>query len=348
MRSTYWQSIALLLICLAGNATAQEVHKRRSGVFATESISAAMPISQKARIVIASTAFLSGSISITTATTDSLKVTYVKIAKAANRSMAIDFIDLISVLVEGRPEAPIIKLRSPNPAPWSGTNYSGRVEAEIEVPPGVEIEINATKFDVTVQGPLRALDIPESLGRLEISGITERLTAITSNRRVFVSDVTGKIVIATSNSSLTAKSLTSLDGQARLRNEGGNIRITDFVGSINIRNSFGRITLEQFLPRGEGSYIRSASGPVTIDILEMTEGQLVVTNRQEDIDITVPDTLSAFYSLSVGDGGVIEATNFPFTPDMVQPNRLSLQSGDGLVEITGSIKGKGNIYIRGR
>jgi hypothetical protein len=80
----------------------------------------------------------------------------------------------------------------------------------------------------------------------------------------------------------------------------------------------------------------------------MTEGQLVVSNRQEDIEITVPDTLSAFYTLSVDDDGIIEATNFPFTPDLVERNRLNLQSGDGRVDILGSVKGKGNIYIRGR
>jgi len=79
----------------------------------------------------------------------------------------------------------------------------------------------------------------------------------------------------------------------------------------------------------------------------MTEGQLVVSNRNEDIDITVPADISAFFSLNVGENGVIEATNFPFTTDLVQRNRINLISGDGTVDVSGSIRGEGNIYIRG-
>jgi hypothetical protein len=80
----------------------------------------------------------------------------------------------------------------------------------------------------------------------------------------------------------------------------------------------------------------------------MDEGQVVVTNRQEDVDISVPDSLSAFFTLSVDEGGVIKASNFSFTPDLVQRSRLSLQSGDGRADIRGSVKGSGNIYVRGR
>lgn len=348
MRSRMPLCMNLLLTCLVTTASSQEVFERENGLFVTEEIEAAMPVEANAKILIASAENLSGELTITTAETDSLRVTYTKVAKASTRSQAIDFIDLISVIVEGRLGAPVVRLRSPNPAPWSGTDYSGRIEATILVPHGADVEIAAQTFDVTSRGPLRGLEILESLGRLDISGITERLQAATANRRVMVSDITGKISVATTNSSLIAESINSLEGQARFRNEEGEIQIDGFIGSINARNSFGRITIEDFEPRGEGSYIRGASGPVSVEIVSMSEGQLVITNRQEDIDISVPDSLSAFYTLSVGDDGVIEATNFSFTPDMVQPSRLSLQSGDGQVDIRGTIKGKGNIYIRGR
>jgi hypothetical protein len=153
---------------------------------------------------------------------------------------------------------------------------------------------------------------------------------------------------ATTNSSLMAENITSVKDQARFRNDGGDIEITGLVGTLDIKNSYGRITVENFESRGRSSYIRGASGPISIELVSMTEGQLVVSNRQEDVEITVPDTLSAFYTLSVDDDGIIEASNFPFTPDLVERNRLNLQSGDGRVDILGSVKGKGNIYVRGR
>lgn len=348
MKSSLWLLTAMILVGLVSVGTTQEVYQRAKGQWMTEEIVAVVPVTANATILIASAIHLSGELTITATEGDSLRVVYAKVAKATNRSQAIDFIDLISVVLEGRPDAPTVKLRSPNPAPWSGTNHSGRVEAEIFVPHGAEVEINAQTFDVTVRGPLRVLEIPESLGRLDITEVTERLDVSTANRRVTVRNITGKISVATTNSSLIAESITSLDEQARFRNDGGDIRINGLVGSINARNSFGRITVENFEPCGEGSYIRGASGPVAVEITRMTEGQVVITNRQEDIDISVPDTLSAFYTLSVGDDGVIEASNFSFTPDLVQRSRLNLQSGTGQVDIRGSIKGKGNIYVRGR
>jgi hypothetical protein len=183
---------------------------------------------------------------------------------------------------------------------------------------------------------------------MDISNITESLNLTTANREVRLRDITGRISATTSYEALIAEDITSLEDQARFRNDYGDIEIIGLTGSVNVRNSYGRIDIERFAARGQSSYIRGSSRPIAIEIKEMKEGQLVVSNRQEDIEIVVPDTLSAFYSLSVDDDGVIEASNFPFTPDLVERNRLNLQSGDGRVDVGASVKGKGNIFIRGR
>lgn len=338
-----------LLGLLGASASAQEVVERESGVFATEKIPIRKAVGRRAKIQLAAAVNLSGTIRIATQGSDSLDIKYVKTAKAADRSQAIDFIDLISVVVEGRPGSPVIKMRAPNPAPWSGTDdYNGRVELEIVAPSDAEIEILAPPFDVTAVGPLRSLDVPESLGGMDISNITENLNITTANRAVSLRDITGQISVVTSRESLIARDIKSLEDQARFRNEGGDIELIGVVGSVNIKNTYGRITVEKFTSRGQGSFIRGTSGPVSVEVVDMQEGQLVVSNRQEDIEIVVPDTLSAFYSLSVDDDGVIEASNFSFTPDLVERNRLNLQSGDGHIDIGATVKGKGNIFIRGR
>ncbi len=341
-------SALALLGLLAASASAQEVIERESGVFATEKIAMRKAVGSRAKIQLVAAVNLSGTIRIATQLSDTIDIKYVKTAKASDRSQAIDFIDLISVVIEGRPESPVVKMRAPNPAPWSGTDYSGRVELEIIAPSDAEIEILAPPFDVTTVGPLRALDVPESLGGMDISNITESLNITTANRAVTLKDITGQISVVTTRETLVARDIKCLEDQARFRNEGGDIELIGVVGSVNIKTSYGRINVEKFTARGQSSYIRGSSEPVSIEVLEMKEGQLVVSNRQEDIEIVVPDTLSAFYSLAVDDEGVIEASNFPFTPDLVEHNRLNLQSGDGRVDIGVTIKGKGNIYIRGR
>ena len=80
----------------------------------------------------------------------------------------------------------------------------------------------------------------------------------------------------------------------------------------------------------------------------MQDARLTVTNQYEDIDLEVPRSLSALISLAVEEGSTIEATNLLVKPDLVESNRLYLISGKGESTLTGSIQGRGNIYIQGR
>ena len=329
-------------------ADAQEVYERENGIYESEAIELSAPLASGSNVQIASTAMLSGRIVLTAEDTDTMKVVYIKAAKATSKSQAIDFIDLISVDIGGRADAPVVKLRAPNPAPWSGTNYSGMVEVEVIVPLDCGIVVDAQVYDISAVGPFRSFEVENSLGRLEVSRVSEKLNVSTANRRVTLEDINGDIQAATTNSSLIARGVTSLQEQARFRNEGGDIRIEGLVGSLNIRNSFGRVTVEGFEARGENSAIRGSSGPIFVEVISMPNGQLSVTNRQEDIELSVPDTLAAYYTLSVGDEGMIEVSNFPFQADLIQRDRLSLQSGESDVDIRGTIKGIGNIYVRGR
>ena len=340
-------AVFVLTLVLATAARSQEIYEGASGVYYTDTLTVKLAAHPGGNLVIKSAAHLTGTLLLQKGDDDRILVKYVKRAKAGSRSQAIDFIDLISVSAYDRPSEAIIELRAPNPAPWNDTDYYGSVTAVVILPAYSVVEIDAYYFDVTVDGPLRSVVIPESLGRLEISHITEKLEVNTANRRVNLKDVNGNISASTTNSSLIAEQITSSEGQARFSNDGGDIRVTDFKGAINAKNSYGRITIEGFRPVGQSSFIRGASAPIVIQVVNMTEGQLVVSNRDEDIDLTVPADISAFFSLNVGENGAIEATNFPFTTDLVQRNRLNLISGDGTVDVSGSIRGEGNIYVRG-
>ena len=225
---------------------------------------------------------------------------------------------------------------------------AGELEVVVTVPQQAEVEIDALYFDVAVVGPLGALRVPSSLGRFDVENVHGEIEISTANQRVNVKDISGSISISTKNSPILARSLHASGGSAaNFRNEGGTIDIEDFAGAINLKGEYGRISLTNFRLSGESSFIRSSSGPIVIEITEMTEGQLVINNRNEDIDITVPDNLDAFLSMAVSDGGSIEATGFIFKTDLVKPNRLNIIAGDGTVEIASSVRGQGNIYVRG-
>lgn len=347
MRFKTFILIAILPAITGVGANAQDVFKKDDGLFTTRDISLKQSMNGTTNVLIRSAEQLSGRLEIITSNDATISVVYRKQARTSSRSRALDFIDLISVSLNVLPDGAHLQLRAPNPPPWNNQVESGKVDVLMTVPEGCQIEIEATYFDVSASGPFKSVVIPSSLGRLEISKVTELLDVVTANRRVTLDSISGRISVTTTNSSLLARSIRSLDEQARFRNENGDIRIDGFTGSINAKNSYGRITIVDFEPRGEGNFIRGSSAPIMLWISRMTEGQLDISNRHEDIDITVPESLSAYFSLAVDNDGVIEATDLSFQTDLVRFNRLNLLTGDGAVDISGSIRGKGNIFVRG-
>lgn len=335
-----------LWLAMASPTPAQEVFEQEKGVFAARELRASAPIKTGERLIIRAATTLSGQITITTSPDNMASVVYTKRAETGSRSRAVDYIDLIAVDISRVPEGARLQLRAPNPAPWSG-NESGSVEAEIQVPEGVLVDIEALYFDIVATGPFSGIIIPSSLGRLEISRVDGRVELATANRKVGLKEITGDISVQTSNSSLIASQIASPKGQAVFRNDGGEIRIDGFIGEISARNDFGRIEITNFTPTGRRNVIRGQSAPIVLELSELGSSQLVVSNRLEDIDITVPSELSGVLTLAVDTGGRIEVSSLKFQTDLVQRDRLGIVVGDGDGFISGSISGRGNIYIRG-
>ena len=133
----------------------------------------------------------------------------------------------------------------------------------------------------------------------------------------------------------------------RRKNDGGDITIEGMTGHLNIGSNYGRVEVTDFTVEGRGNFIRGFSGPIVVELTDLGDGQLVVMNRYEDIEIVVPADLSAMLSLAVGEQGRIEATNLKFTPEFIETNRMNLTAGDGRGRIKSEIRGEGNIYVIG-
>lgn len=336
---------ALLALSASGWVRAQEIFSESKDLYSTRELIMSTQTAPGSQIVISSAATLVGKLSIVASRADTVNVTYFKKAKTTGRSRAIDYIDLIAVSLERLPGGIRVEMRAPNPAPW-GSTEEGLVEARLVIPQDCHVSIEAPYFDVEAVGPFKSFVVPNSLGRFDVKDVTERLEISTSNRRLTIENVTGDINVATSNSTLSARNVTSLDGKAVFRNDGGDIKIEDIAGEIDVKNSYARIEVDRFSSSGKKSYVRGTSGPIILNITKMDGGELIVTNRLEDVEISVPQDISARFSLAVEEQGRIEVSHFPFQTDLVQQNRLELVSGEGLSLIAGSVRGRGNIYIR--
>jgi hypothetical protein len=337
--------VAAILIAPA-TAVAQQVFPKGDGAWATEEIALAGQATSVSALRIMAAAELRGRLTITTHESDRLEVTYIKRAKTASRSDAINYIDLLAIALDFLPKEARLELRAPNPSPWAKRGDDASMDVAVRVPVKWKIAVEATYYDVTAEGPFSAVVIKPSLGRLSVSKVDGVVDLATANRRVDIEDVTGRISVTTSNAMLAGHGIVSLTEPARFRNEAGEVDISDVRGAVNITNEYGRISVTAFDPAGAASLIRGGQAPITIELGQVSAG-LVVSNRNEDIDIAVPSGLSAMLHLAVDDNGLIEATGFPFTTDLVQPTRLTLIAGGGEVDISGKIRGEGNIYVRG-
>ncbi|MGH8015724.1 MAG: hypothetical protein ACREBV_05995 [Candidatus Zixiibacteriota bacterium] len=338
---TFW------LFSLPILSPAQEVFESDEGTFTTSKLTNKMEIGLNNRLIIRAAANLPGEVKLSTSLSKDISITYLKKAKAEDKHQAIDYIDLIAVVLDKTIDGVRLEMRAPNPAPWSGDSEWGMVEVVINVPEKCFVDIEAPQFDVDAVGPFKGLVIAPSLGKVDVSSVLEKLEVATSNRRVNVSDISGEISISTTNASLTAKNLVSIGRRCQIENEHGDIRIDGFAGEIEVENSYGRIHITSFRARGSRNVIRSMSGPIMLDINELVDTQLRITNRFEDVEINLPENTSASLSLAVDQGGKIEVSNLDVKPELIEQNRMNLVAGKGTSIITSSVRGSGNIYVRG-
>lgn len=335
----------LILACIS-TAYGQEIRKEGNGIYTTDKISASVSVGQHRKIQVRSAATLRGKVEIVAVDGNEVSVTYTKKAKADSRSQAIDYIDLIDVVLDATAEGARLHMRAPNPAPW-GEEGVGLIEATLSVPKGTILEAEAHYFDLFVEGPLAGVFVPESYGRLKVSDVEGVVDLTTVNRRVTLENITGEVNVSTTNSTLSAVDINCPSEQAQFRNEGGDIHIDGFVGSLSIKNSYGRIEVEGFTPIGSRNFVRGFSGPIYLEISKFDNVRLRVSNQFEDIELDLPPDISTVLSLTVDETGKIKAGNFPFTTEVVENNRMDLVTGSGESVLSASVSGEGNIYVRG-
>lgn len=333
--------------CFGPKLSAQELVQDESGMWTTGEQKASLIMPKSQYLVIRSAASVSGSITIETGYVKEVQLTYAKKAKSTSKSLVDDYLDVLSVSLDAFGGKGRLEFRAPNPAPWSGSSDAGVVIAKLLIPKGTFVEIEAAYFDVKASGPLSGLVVSSSFGQIEADRIDSVLDVSTSNQKVTLDLISGDISASTSNAALTASRVVPGRLSARFKNENGDIKLDSVAGSVNVRNSFGKISVDRFRATGEGSSIKGSSGPITVELLEIKEGSLAITNRLEDIELRVPSNLSAFLALAVEEDGKIDASGFAFKTDLVQRDRLNLITGGGNANISCAIKGKGNIYVRG-
>jgi len=329
-------------------ANAIEVYELGGNRYSTKEASVEADVDQGSTIVIKAATHLSGKLYITSTESGKAKFDYKKILKTESSSKAADYSAIIEVDMQKTTSGLNILLRAPNPAPWSETNDAGIVEGDLTLPAGCNLEIDAVYFDLVIDGPFSSVTNEKSFGRIDVQNINDMVDLSTNSRDISLNGVKGEISLNTNNADIRIKDMVTNFDPARLKNENGNIFIDNAVGAFIIRNDYGKIRMDNINFVGDNSRIIGSHCPINVDILDMGEGYLAITDTDEDVSLTVPSSISANFSLEVEGDGEIHSKGIAVEPTQITRSRIEMKSGNGDAQIMIDLKGGADIEIEGK
>ncbi len=347
MKNIKYMAAALLILVFTHIVGAEEVKKIGKGRFGTNEMKLSAPVPSEKNISISSAENLSGKLVILATESNQATFSFIKMLKATSQSEAIEYAKVINVALEETSDGINILLQAPNPAPWSGTDNSGVINGELQIPIDSKIFIDAQYFDLNISGPFKVVENKSSFGRAEVENITELLYLATSNQDIIASNISGEINLTTSHADIKVTDVITSGQLASIVNENGGITGENLSGVFDIKNSFGRIRLSDLTLVSERSRILGSYSPINLRINSINNAGLTVRNTNEDIKIFVPKSLAAEFSLRVDNNGEIDVEGLEIKPMLVENSRLDFETGAGGQKIRMSIRGEGNISVRG-
>jgi len=299
------------------------------------------------KINIRATSGLSGKIKISANDADTVVLECRKIAKTSTRAKAAEYTELTDVTIRKARKGLEILFRTPNPAPWSGTDESVFIEGELYLPKDCQLELAADYFDLEIEGPFVSVENRKSFGRLDVSNITKIVDLTGSNRDISLKNIRGDITVNLSHADIWIEDMKAEYRAARINNEYGNISIDRFGGDFIVNNSYGKIKLTNMDIVNGKSRIEGTQCPIRVTVGSFDNAELFISNSYEDIILELPDTVAAGFFLKTEDDGAIHIQGIPVKPILIESNYVELKSGDGGSKIKIGADGGGNINIFG-
>jgi hypothetical protein len=269
-------------------------------------------------------------------------------ARAKNRKIAEEFTELVEMYLEAQEGVVTLRLVTPRGAPWEETDYAVRASLDIYVPPDIIVETKTRHFDLDISGPFERVDIRNSYGEIQLVDVSEKTTIDGSYAKVEAENILGSLDIETSYNSITVRDADTKGGKAFLKTTYGKIEVDDFVGQLDASTEYNPIHCSDLtLVEGE-SHIKTVYSTIDLELVEMEECGLFVTNSYGNINLTVPEDLSAHLRFSVGRGGTINTNRILIRPLVLDKTRLEGICGDGDSNIGVQVNGIGRILLEGR
>lgn len=330
---------------------------------------------------------LGGEIRIISRQASEVKVSFTKTARASSDAEAKKFLDLIDLKLGVEDEDALLRILTPSHAPWQGTNHSVQLEMLVELPEKTSIIIRSRFMKVEIGGPFRSVDVESGFSSVEIkrifgpvdvltdngsislSAIKGRLKARTengaieatdivvpsgyavlqtSNGRIALAQIQGPVEAYTSNAEIEARDIVATDGSVVLRTSYAPIKVTGIKGELICETSYANVEVSDVSINHGHSRLETSYAPIVARLKEISNCELYVANDYSNVDLSIPENVSALLVASVDRGGRIHMKNLSLIPKTIDLTRLEGFVGDGESRIEVNVDGIGSIDIDGR
>jgi hypothetical protein len=269
-------------------------------------------------------------------------------ARARNSRMAEEFTEMVEVRLETTNDMVTLTLDTPHDAPWEGTNYAIKITLDIFIPAQINLVTKTRGFQLDIAGPLRRVDIRNTYGEIRLTNVLEETAIDGSYNKVEVENIKGDLDIETSYNLISVENVDTDGGKAYLKTSYGKIEVDDFKGQLEAFTVYSPIQASNLILLGGANEIKTVYSEIDLQLDEIEDSRLYLSNSYGNIEIIVPEDLSARLALSVGRGGKINTDRILVKPEVIERTRLEGICGDGDSEIEVNISGIGKILVEGR
>ncbi len=342
-------TLVVVFLLTAGSALAQRIEKISGSRFETETLTHEVAEESFGNLSFTSSSYIGGKLKLVASDCTTPQVTYRKLFKANSLQQAEEFAEYIAVEIEELENELAVSVQSKSRPPWSGTNFSGRVDVQIELPANEELRIyvRTSSYSIEIYGPFASVDVSNEFGAIEVAQISRKVKISTDNGKVTVRDCTGPVTVRTSSRPITLKNVDSKLGTVRLRNAHGKIALDSVRGEIDARTEFASISGTALAFESGRSKLRTENADIRLEAIEIN-GDLTLINSHGKIDLEIPDNTSAEYTLQVDEGGRIYTKDILIKIDRVMQTLVTGSSGGRQNRIDIDMRGVGTITLTGK
>ncbi len=291
---------------------------------------------------------LGGSINLQVWDEDKCLVEYELWARANTGKKAKDFVEMVDLDLDRKEDFVELRLTTPRPAPWEGTNYGIKANLDIFIPEDFVLKTKSFDFDLDIYGPLKDVDIENRYGKTRLKYVTANTKITGPYNRVDIENIEGELKVNTTYNSIYVRDVDTKKGRALFKTIYGKIDLEDIRGQIEAETIYSPISATDVTLLGGVNRIQTVYSKIDLELEEIEECELYVKNTYGNINASVPQDISARLTLTVDYGGKIHSTGILITPTVLKKTRLEGICGQGESRIEMDIDGIGKILLEGK